>query len=263
MIRLALVCVSLQGLLSGCGNDLGFDVSASSGLPCDVQQFLADNCQSCHARPLSAGAPLPLQTYEDLMTMNASGVTAAQRSLDRLTVTAGPQMPPLPAAAAAAADVTMFRAWIAAGAPAGDCPVGGVFGGPAVCTSGQTWSGGNRESPLMHPGAACISCHTSSREGPRFTIAGTIYPTAHEPTDCNGATAAAVEVTDATGRVTTLPANGAGNFSSSTAIRFPIQVAVVAGGKRRAMVGAPSSGDCNTCHSQDGASSAPGRIVAP
>jgi hypothetical protein len=78
-----------------------------------------------------------------------------------------------------------------------------------------------------------------------------------------GATSAAIEVTDAGGVVTTLKVNAAGNFSSSATFTFPIQVAVVANGARRAMASSPPSGDCNTCHTQDGANMAPGRIVTP
>jgi hypothetical protein len=157
----------------------------------------------------------------------------------------------------------MFEAWVSSGTPAGDCATGsGTFGGPTVCTSGTTWTGGNRESPVMHPGVACISCHASG-EGPRFRIAGTVYPTGHEPNDCNGATSATIEVTDAGGKVTSLSVNAAGNFFTQAAVAFPIHVAVVANGMRRSMSGAPPTGDCNTCHTQDGANLAPGRIALP
>lgn len=202
-------------------------------------------------------------TYDDLAATNPAGVPIAQRCLERIK-SAASQMPPLPASAATATEISMFTAWVTAGAPPGECSSGsgGGLGGPVVCSSGTTWTGGNRESPLMHPGVACINCHASG-EGPRFRIAGTVYPTGHEPDDCNGATAASVEVTDATGKVTSLPVNPAGNFYTQAAIAFPIHVAVVANGARRAMAGAPPTGDCNTCHTQDGANQAPGRIALP
>ncbi|HET7501962.1 MAG TPA: hypothetical protein VFK02_13185 [Kofleriaceae bacterium] len=245
-------------LLSGCGNDLGYDTSsANSGLPCDVQALLSERCQGCHGTQLAGGAPVHLMTYDDLVATDASGATIAQRCLDRMTSTSA-QMPPSPASSATPDEIAMFEAWLAAGSPPGDCTAGGA----AVCTSGNTWTGGNRESPQMHPGLACISCHASG-EGPRFRIAGTVYPTAHEPNDCYGATSATVEVTDATGLVTSLPVNSAGNFFTQNAIAFPIQVAVVANGMRRAMAGSPPTGDCNSCHTQDGANMAPGRIALP
>jgi len=252
--------------LAGCGNDLGYGsgstAAADSGLPCDVQAVLSDRCEGCHGATLASGAPIHLMTYADLTATNAAGVTVAQRCLDRMKNTSA-QMPPLPAVAATAPEVSAFQAWVSAGMPAGTCASGtGVFDGPSVCTSGRTWQGGNRESALMHPGVACINCHASG-EGPRFKIAGTVYPTGHEPDDCNGATSGTVEVTDAVGKVTTLALNGAGNFYSSVAIQFPIHVAVVANGNRRAMAGAPPTGDCNTCHTETGANMAPGRIALP
>lgn len=252
--------------LAGCGNDLGYDTATgtdNAGLPCDVQAILSDHCEACHGATLAGGAPIHLASYSDLMARGAGGVKVAQRCLDRMR-NAMAQMPPPPAAALSAAEIATFEAWIAAGAPSGDCMAGGgPFDGPVVCSSGTTWTGGNRESPLMHPGLPCIGCHASSEDGPRFLIAGTVYPTGHEPDDCNGATSAAVEVTDAAGIVTTLPVNAAGSFFSSAAFAFPIHVAVVANGARRAMAGSPPSGDCNSCHTQDGASMAPGRIALP
>jgi hypothetical protein len=56
----------------------------------------------------------------------------------------------------------------------------------ATCTSGKTWTLGDRGSSLMHPGDTCITCHTANG-GPDFTIAGTVFPSGHEPTNCNGA----------------------------------------------------------------------------
>ncbi|HEU4729065.1 MAG TPA: hypothetical protein VFT22_14270 [Kofleriaceae bacterium] len=252
----------MQLLLTACGNDLGYGTSsANSGLPCDVQALLSDRCQGCHGAQLAGGAPVHLMSYDDLVATDPTGVTIAQRCLERMKSTSA-QMPPSPASAATPDEIAMFEAWISAGAPPGDCTAGGGFGGPAVCTSGNTWTGGNEESPLMHPGRACISCHAGG-EGPRFRIAGTVYPTGHEPDDCFGATSATVEITDATGHVTTLPVNSAGNFFTQNAIAFPIQVAVVANGMRRAMAGSPPNGDCNSCHTRDGANMAPGRIALP
>jgi len=261
--------VAAQLLLVSCGNDLGSGsaTAASSGLPCDIQAVLSDRCDACHGSTLSGGAPVHLTSYSDLTANGANGASMAERCLDRMQNTSA-QMPPPPATAVTAADVAAFQAWIAAGMPSGECTTGdsGTFGGPVVCSSGTTWTSGNRESPLMHPGVACIACHTSSGEGPRFKVAGTVYPTGHEPDDCNGAdaaTGAAVEVADATGKVVSLPVNAAGNFYSTTTITFPIQVAVVANGHRRAMSSSPPTGDCNTCHTQDGTNSAPGRIALP
>ena len=160
------------------------------------------------------------------------------------------------------------------GAPAtgGAMPTGGTtstggamndpFAADPVCTSGSFWTNG--EGPTMRPGEACIACHTAQR-GPSFAVAGTVYPTAHEPDDCNGASSGAVVViTDAQGMVYELAVNAAGNFYLENAtLALPFTAKVVVNGVERAMSASQTSGDCNSCHTQQGASSAPGRIVLP
>ena len=137
--------------------------------------------------------------------------------------------------------------------------------GPAtsvVCTSGSTWMSGDRGSTLMHPGRACIGCH-DAEGGPRLSIAGTVYPSSHEPDDCDGARGTQVIITDAAGQTVTLTTNAAGNFYSTASLTFPINAKVVANGAETAMGAAQSNGDCNSCHTVTGTSSAPGRIVSP
>jgi hypothetical protein len=150
-------------------------------------------------------------------------------------------------------------------------PVGAVdagvdpFAAAPVCTSGTRWTGGNRGSPLMHPGVGCLSCHSNGR-APRFFLAGTVYPTGHEPDDCNGSSAMAnanVIITGADGATLTLPVNTAGNFYSTQAVPLPFAAKVVRGASERAMQARQTNGDCNGCHTQTGANGAPGRIVLP
>jgi hypothetical protein len=143
------------------------------------------------------------------------------------------------------------------------------FGSPPVCTSGVHWKGGGG-SPSMNPGKPCLSCHGQSGSGaPSFIIAGTVYPTGHEPDLCdgvNGSNQVTVVVTDAKGKVWNLPVNSAGNFyqpGSAGSVAFPIHAKVTRAGKERDMFGAQSTGDCNGCHTQAGANGAPGRIVEP
>jgi hypothetical protein len=134
---------------------------------------------------------------------------------------------------------------------------------PATCTSGTMWTGGDRGNARMHPGAACISCHDANL-GPSFTIAGTVFPSAHEPDDCNGASSAIqVVITGADGVVRTLTTNSSGNFYDARLVALPFTAKVVSGGKERAMLATQMSGDCNSCHTQNGDQGAPGRIVAP
>jgi hypothetical protein len=135
-----------------------------------------------------------------------------------------------------------------------------------TCTSNMNWLGGNDGSSSMNPGMACISCHASSKEGPTFTIAGTVYPTGHEPDGCFGASAssgAQVVITGADGRTLTLTPGSAGNFYSSTSVALPYNAKVVYMGRERAMGASQSTGDCNSCHTQNGANLAPGRITLP
>jgi hypothetical protein len=116
----------------------------------------------------------------------------------------------------------------------------------------------------MRPGGACITCHTM-RGGPAYTVAGTVYPTAHEPNDCNGVNLAGltVVVTDKNGAVTNVPVNTVGNFFSNARIVAPFTVKVTNGTKSRPMAGSLTAGDCNSCHTVAGVNGAPGRIMAP
>lgn len=147
----------------------------------------------------------------------------------------------------------------------GNPPDLGMVG--SVCTSNVRWTKGSQSSPQMRPGNACIACHKSNNRAPQFTIAGTIYPTLHEPTDCNGldGTRSGVQVviTDKAGKVITLQPNSAGNFYSMSAIALPFRASIVSGNKKRDMVSAQSSGDCNSCHTENGTAGAPGRVMTP
>lgn len=260
---------------SGSGNT-GADIGAS-GLPCDVAQVLANNCWSCHGTTPTKDAAISLATYADLMKQKGSK-TYAQVSLDQIHAGSMPKGGGL-----SDADKATFEAWVSGGAKTDTCSDPSLTAGNDValnasptCTSKSTWKGGNRESELMNPGMACIDCH-SSGEGPTFTIAGTIYPTGHEPDRCNGKAIDAngnavgtvkVQVLDATGKkVAEATPNSVGNFYLSrrdlAAIPKGGKVQVVSSTGTRAMGDTPSSGDCNSCHTQNGANDAPGRIVYP
>jgi hypothetical protein len=139
------------------------------------------------------------------------------------------------------------------------------FSAPAVCTSKKTWTRGEEGSELMHPGRACLACHATN-DGPELAIAGTAFPSAHEPDDCNGVgkdSGVSVVITDADGVEHRLSVNAAGNFKLEGRFAFPYHAQIEARGLLRAMVSPQLSGDCNGCHSQQGSNGAPGRIVAP
>ncbi|MEZ4448078.1 MAG: hypothetical protein R3B09_01280 [Nannocystaceae bacterium] len=142
------------------------------------------------------------------------------------------------------------------------------------CTSMIYWTKGDLESPLMHPGKACLDCHDQQiGEDVKglLGVAGTVYPSFHEPDDCNGVDGAAeatiVEITTADNQVLMLPVNSAGNFMydqvENGPITFPIKAKVRRGGNEASMVAAQMTGDCNSCHTESGTMNAPGRIVAP
>jgi hypothetical protein len=259
---------------SGSGGVAGRDAGVSGGtLPCDVQTLLVNRCDSCHGATPAGGAPRSLVTYANLTVADPANpsLTEAQASLARMQSTASP-MPPSPASPATSTEIATLQNWIGAGYPSGACsgdagtlPPDPLNASP-TCTSNTTWTRGNSGSASMNPGQACISCH-SSGEGPRYVIAGTLYPTGHEPNNCNGVngtTGARVVVTGSNGSAVTLTPNSAGNFYSSTSLAGPFKAKVVdSTGKERVMVSTAPSGDCNTCHTQSGTTAAPGRITLP
>jgi hypothetical protein len=255
--------------------------AAASGLPCDLANFLMARCQTCHSNPPIAGAPMPLVTYGDLVAPAKSdpAKSAAAMALTRMQDTTRP-MPPPPATRASASEIAQVSTWISSGQPRGTCATvpaadggtGGVTGAdagnpfntPPVCTSGRTST--VAEGANMAPGQACIACHATN-EAPDFTIAGTVYPSAHEPNNCVDAVASAagatVVIVDAANRTLTLAVNAVGSFYSTTPITTPFRAKVVVGTSERVMGTPQTTGDCNGCHTQNGANSAPGRILLP
>lgn len=138
------------------------------------------------------------------------------------------------------------------------------LGAEATCSSNKYWTRG--ESTTMRPGEACIACHASSNEeeAPLYTIAGTLYPTGHEPDDCNStASGAKVVITDANGAEHELTPNQVGNFYLAGSIALPYTAKIVSDAGERKMLSPQQSGDCNTCHTADGSGGAPGRVVVP
>lgn len=278
------------GSSSGSGGAGGSGSCAAGTLPPAVQAMLNNTCIACHGHPPALGVPASLTNYADLVAKAASDPTKtnAQLALARLQDNAKP-MPPAPLSRASASDIAALQTWVAAGMPKGDCPGTGTDGGTdggmiadagtvidpfsvaPVCTSKKTWTGGNSGSQQMNPGKACIACHSMGR-GPGFSIAGTLYPTGHEPDLCdgvNGTTGAQVVIVGANGQQVMLTPNAAGNFDYSGTISKPYKAKVVYMGRERAMITAQTSGDCNNCHTQNGAMpagstmKAPGRIALP
>jgi hypothetical protein len=135
---------------------------------------------------------------------------------------------------------------------------------PTVCS---THAVSNGESPIMEPGGDCIGCH-SSGEGPSFTFAGTVMAALNDGTNCSGVEGVTVTITGSDGRSLALTSNAVGNFylgAQSGTITFPYKAEVTRAGKTVQMLTSRSAGetDCASCHTAEGTSGAPGRIVAP
>ena len=259
------------------GGDAG--VVLSSELPCAAYDLLSVHCWSCHGPTPSGGAPQSLVTLAELHAPSPGDPSQsnAAMSATRMQSPSSP-MPPAPNGSVPAAELGAFQAWVTAGMLAGSCATdGGVpppppdagppdpLGAAPTCTSNSTWTRGTQGSSDMEPGHACITCHAQSG-GPGFNVGGTVYPTGHEPDDCNGSAAggAVVTVTDRNGVTATFTVSGSsGNFHGTASLTFPITARVTFQGKTRSMGTAVATGDCNSCHTQTGASSAPGRITLP
>jgi mono/diheme cytochrome c family protein len=253
----------------------------ATGLPCDVQAVIENRCIACHG----AASPPPLLNYNDL-TAKSTRDPAKTRAALAVELMKGKSMPPLPAPPPEAAEIASFEEWVAAGTPKN--PVGctdpdpdaGVpdaaappirGDGGVQCTSGKMYVPADGRNERMEPGGACLNCH-QQQGGPNLTIAGTVYPTLHEPDRCLGSAPPpelTVTVTDSDkprAKQITMKVNEAGNFFSVQPYRAPIVRAVVRDEvtkKERVMVNRINRGDCNACHTQQGQNRAPGRIMAP
>jgi hypothetical protein len=263
---------------AGASNGSAGASTAGEGLPCEVSAVLQKYCVVCHSNPPIAGAPQSMLSYANLQAIAKSVPTEKVGALSVTRMQDG-TMPPRPFAAPTAAEQASFKAWVDSGMPQSSCgttitPPPNPYDTPLMCSSIKTWTGGNRGSSSMHPGGACISCHEQGGDGPLYAIAGTVFPSAHEPDDCNGAAsttsgALSVLITDANGKSHSLPVNSVGNFYYEGAIATPYQAQVVSGTAIRVMAHTQVSGDCNGCHTVTGSSNttgadpAPGRIMAP
>jgi hypothetical protein len=239
---------------------------ATTGVPCNVETILETHCWACHGE--SPVGPSRLVTYADLTAPSVTDKTKseAEEALARMESTTSPMPPSGPKPTTT--EIATFKAWVTAGTPKGaacgaDAGVktptapdaGNPYATPLVCTSKKYWNG--TYDSTMHPGRACNDCHG-------WTIAGTVYPTAHEPNDCDGVPGkATVVITDAHGKTASLAANSAGNFLYSSSLTPPYSVKVVYGTKTRVMSTKAPSGNCNHCHTASGAYGAPGRIMEP
>lgn len=256
--------------------------AAATGIPCDVAALLKTECATCHGETLSGGAPNRLVSYDDLAAISESdpSSTVAALSLARMRSTRRP-MPPERQLGEGAIDA--FAKWVTAGLPRGSCNGPGGQGGTdptdagpshpeSVCTNNMTTDPLGPSGPTMRPGEACLSCHAEGKPDTfyKFQIAGTVYPTLHEPNYCNGDGDTKVQIIDSRGTTRELRTSETGNFYLRVGLPIvpPFTVQVIRGHKIRTMQRELTSlengdGDCNHCHTESGANGAPGRVVSP
>ncbi|RJS20085.1 hypothetical protein DRW03_20175 [Corallococcus sp. H22C18031201] len=241
-----------------------------NALPCDVKDVLARRCAQCHASPPTSGAPAPLLSRADLQKGSSlyPGTTWGERSVARMKDSGAP-MPPTSEPSLTHEERDLIEHWVQAGMPAGSCgalPTGQVA---TSCGSGSFWTDSAQASATMAPGLACRDCHLRLAPDRAYFFMGTVFPSFHEKDACNAPPPAdaRVELLDSAGRVQlTLTPNAAGNFLSAglqPAFALPYRARVTAQGRVREMNTLQRSGDCNTCHTEQGNHDAPGRIVWP
>jgi hypothetical protein len=254
-----------------------------SGLPCDVAAMVATKCAQCHRSPPAGNATFPLLSRADFLATSAVDPTKneAQRALVRITSTSNP-MPPAGYTPPTSAEVTAFSTWVNAGTPVGTC--GTVDAGtpppadagmqvpqPTTCASGSHWTNGNNGNSNMNPGLACKACHATNAVFYNYQFMGTVFPSLHEQDKCNAppVSGGIVEIIDANGNVaaTLTPDSPSGNFHSAIPVldlvQVPYTARITANGHTAMMTTPQMSGDCNSCHTEQGANGAPGRIVWP
>ncbi len=116
-----LLFLVLPALLAvGCTTEEGGPAAPlSSGLPCEVEEVLAERCQTCHAAEPIAGAPMPLMTWRDFQKPSVTDPeqTVWQRVLARLEEDTMP--PPMSPDLDEGQEEVMFS-WLRGGAPQTD-----------------------------------------------------------------------------------------------------------------------------------------------
>jgi hypothetical protein len=293
VVRRSVVCLVLLGCAdSGTGEGGAGGTGASDGvaLPCDVADIVQARCASCHGNPPSSSAPQSLLTVAEWKAPSPTypELSNGELSVERMKNALRP-MPP--SGLVAAEELAVIEAWVNGGMQGGECEPQTVedpiLNADPVCTSMDFWPAGEDEKPgktreEMFPGMPCLDCHQNPAkynmdEGADevFSIAGTIFPSGHEPDLCAGldgdsVTDVLIRIEDANGNVFDLKPNAAGNFLRKASVAMPYAAKVVSASGERAMSYKPSTGDCNLCHTAEGSNGgdpnsavAPGRIVVP
>jgi hypothetical protein len=151
------------------------------------------------------------------------------------------------------------------GPPNGYSPVPPASAPGDRCSTNQWWFLGDRESSTMRPGYDCVACHRARHEGPIQDVMGTVFFGVDDEDDCRGIPGVQIDILDADGNLAfSTTSNSAGNFrASNAAMPSPYFARVTYEGRTREMATSQTEGSCNSCHTQDGAEDAPGRIMLP
>jgi Copper type II ascorbate-dependent monooxygenase, C-terminal domain/Copper type II ascorbate-dependent monooxygenase, N-terminal domain len=129
---------------------------SGEGLPCDVDAALEAQCRQCHADPPRYGAPMPLETYEDMHAPAASD--PSHRVFELMLARIHDDVAPMPPSGELSeAEAAALDAWLASGAPRSDEP---------SCSTG---SGGPSDPPVGPEALPCEPSHTFLTHAPGTT----------------------------------------------------------------------------------------------
>ena len=246
-------------------------------------------CLECHRDPPIKNAPFPIVTRADLLAEPSISTvpTVAQRALIRMRSPSSP-MPPLATDGGtrprpSAAELDAFARWIDAGFPgvgtcsdfdAGTEDAGAADAGPddagfpTTCASNAFYDPFN-EPPgeLMNPGLPCPTCHFDNQLFyVVFPYAGTVMAGPHEKDRCKsppppGATVEILELDG--GLFWSWLANSSGSFRTMDAGPSPYVARLINDGGTKVSTTTHTSGNCNSCHTEQGTNGATGRLTWP
>jgi mono/diheme cytochrome c family protein len=97
------------------------EVPDAVGLPCNVKEFLAMNCQRCHGADAKNGTPLLTRDHLLEMAKKDPNAMVVERMLLRMSASEKPMPPVGKGDPVSAGNLEMFTAWVDEGLPAGHC----------------------------------------------------------------------------------------------------------------------------------------------
>ncbi len=175
-----------------------------------------------------------------------------------------PSAPPRPGAR----QIDAFEQWINAGYPHTGACTDFDAGAPTTCASSAFYDMSSElPGELMNPGLSCPTCHIGGLNFYiAFSYAGTVMAGPHEKDRCKSLPpdGGRVEILEADGGAGfVFRPNASGNFKTLDAGPSPFIARISVGGRSRNSQATHTSGDCNTCHTEQGANGAPGRLTWP